>query len=285
MPDRLDDRLRAAMHRAAEGMDPAAPSARTRAELLGGLARRRNRRRARAAGALAGLALVAVAAGVALPKLLDQPPSRHLLVGAGATARTAPGPQTAVGSSAGRINQNKSGNVAAPQGRPLGPALDAPTATPRPSRPAKAASPSASGPPVRPNLTPQAGPTKTAPSTGGAIASTAGRLSAVSPPIVLTGSDTGRTVSLSVGQTLTVDLAGSPGRPWAEPTSTNPAVVVRMSDSLNQGTGAAGAAFRAIAPGRVRLSATQGRTCSSTQPKCPPTTPAWVVTIRVSTQP
>jgi len=125
-------------------------------------------------------------------------------------------------------------------GRPAGLAADP---TP-PATTAPAPSPSSSPPPVNP-------------SSGGL-------------GIVLTDADSGLTVVISVGQNLTINLAGSSTLPWSHLSDSDPAVLGTVPGLAPnpQPPGSLSAVFVALTKGTSRLSAVSVPRCLDSAPAC-----------------
>jgi hypothetical protein len=300
MSDPLDDRLRQAMHGAARGVNPARPLGETRTDLLAGVARRRRRRRQRAAAALGTLTMAALAGmGLAVTLGHQGPTTTQLAVGS-ASRPANPGPGSARTPTGSLKSASTGASTTVHRGLPPtnSPAGDSAassslsahgsspgTGTAMPSAPSATTAPSApsvvgSSPPVTgygvtmPPVTAQVGPP---PST------TTTTITGVSgTPTVVTQADAGATVALRVGQTLAVNLSGSTGFPWTEPTSANPAVVVLVSGAADPTTGDAYGGFQAVGVGQTTISAAENPSCLNDHPMCALPSRVWTVNVDVT---
>lgn len=119
---------------------------------------------------------------------------------------------------------------------------------------------------------------------GGAAAEPAGAgkapVAANSPTVTLTATDGGRTVSISRGRTIQLELSGD-SLDWGEPRSGDPQILEETSNSSHPASGTAAASFLAIAPGRTTITAEGRPRCRHGSP-CPQFVRVWAVTIDVS---
>src|SRR5205823_5944089 len=99
--------------------------------------------------------------------------------------------------------------------------------------------------------------------------------------VVLGEQDAGRTVSVTRGDTVRVELGGTAGAPWSEPRASDPAVLSETSHSSSGGS--VSATFRADGQGRSDISADQSPTCATAQPRCMAPTRLWSVTVEIRT--
>ncbi len=262
MPDPLDDRLRRAMHDGARGVHPARPTSETRTDLLAGVARRRRRHQRRVGAAVGTLTVAAALGGVAAAVTLGGQVPTTTEVAAGAPSSAShPGPRLAKTPTTGRqsLSPGQPSGGALAGSSTYGSASPHSTTSSPPST--TVASSGTSGTAVAlPSPTVQLGPP---PST------TTTTITAVpGTQTVVTQAEAGTTVDLRVGQTLAVNLTGSTGFPWAEPTSANPAVVILVSGTTDPTTGDANGVFRAVGVGQTTISATQNPTCVKAHPMC-----------------
>jgi len=100
------------------------------------------------------------------------------------------------------------------------------------------------------------------------------------PPLVVTQTDQGRTVSLRVGQTLEVRLAGGGSQRWSEPRSADATMLEETAASANSTTGDASGTFVARTPGSTRVSSDARPICPAGQ-ACPDFVRLWTITVDV----
>lgn len=79
---------------------------------------------------------------------------------------------------------------------------------------------------------------------------------ACTPHGVLNASDSGRTVCLATGAVLRVELDGTPKRPWKPLTADGSGLEATNSGFVLQ-PGDASAAFKAVSPGKIRLTSSR----------------------------
>ena len=96
----------------------------------------------------------------------------------------------------------------------------------------------------------------------------------------LTDADSGRTISLAIGERLRVQLTTGT---WDPPTSSSAAVVVRSSSSGGYPTGApVDALFSALGSGSAAVTAYSDAACFHSQPACMMPGRQWKVRVVVS---
>jgi hypothetical protein len=102
---------------------------------------------------------------------------------------------------------------------------------------------------------------------GNATSTTAGDTTGTAPPVgttTVTQDDHGRTVTVRRGDTVVVQLRGSPDAPWTTPASSNSAVLSRTSTS--PANGGVNATFHAVGAGTAAVTATSTPTTGSGPP-------------------
>lgn len=122
-----------------------------------------------------------------------------------------------------------------------------------------------------------------------AIALTAGAGAATTAPVAATHAvrhlhqdDSGRTITVRRGDTITVRLPGGASGGYHRPRSTDRTVVRRTSASGGYPSAQdARASFVARHRGRADLTSTTDFTCLHTTPRCLPAQRTWVVHVRV----
>ncbi|HVA43738.1 MAG TPA: hypothetical protein VNF50_09655 [Acidimicrobiales bacterium] len=100
------------------------------------------------------------------------------------------------------------------------------------------------------------------------------------PPLVVTQTDRGQTVSLRVGQTLEVRLSGGGSQRWSEPRSAAATMLEETATSANSTTGDASGTFVARTPGSTRVSSDARPICPAGQ-ACPDFVRLWTITVDV----
>jgi hypothetical protein len=85
------------------------------------------------------------------------------------------------------------------------------------------------------------------------------------PVITLSEADSGRTVTLQVGQRLEVYLHGTPESAWSAPVASGPALAPAANGKLSLQRGVSGAAFEAVRPGQAQVDSTR-RICPDPSP-------------------
>jgi hypothetical protein len=100
-------------------------------------------------------------------------------------------------------------------------------------------------------------------------------------PSALNENDSGKTIHVSVGQQVNVELGGSGGS-YDQPQSSNSAVVQRTSASGGYPTNQpARASFVAVAKGRADLTSATDYACLHTTPRCEIAQREWIVHVVV----
>ena len=147
--------------------------------------------------------------------------------------------------------------------------------------------PSTTTGPVAEEAGPSAAAPSPAPSSAGAAASgaAAGPATAASsagpPPAATLGpADNGRTIFVTPGQTLAVDLPASSGSRWSAPQSSDQEVLLTQSSSSDPATGSAAGTFRAVSAGNAVVTAGESARCAPGQ-ACPQVVRLWEITVRV----
>ncbi|MGH9072413.1 MAG: hypothetical protein ACRDX8_14975, partial [Acidimicrobiales bacterium] len=103
-----------------------------------------------------------------------------------------------------------------------------------------------------------------------------------SAPVALSNADSGNTIDLRVGQSVTVTLSGTMSFPWSEPDTGNSAVLARESGSANPRTGDSYATFLAVGAGATDVTAIQNPLCLQARPMCALPSRLWRVTVNVT---
>src|SRR5205807_2418441 len=152
-----------------------------------------------------------------------------------------------------------------------------------------AGAPGETAPTANPSVTATAGSAATVSAVTGTLpppAPTTVQPAPTAPPgpgphtVTVTDADSGKSYTLTRGDTLVVQLSGSPGYPWTEPTSSSDSVLHRTGGSTTT-AGNASATFSADAPGKADVSATESATCSTATPRCMIATRAFNVSVTV----
>jgi hypothetical protein len=98
--------------------------------------------------------------------------------------------------------------------------------------------------------------------------------------ITVTEADSRKSYTLQRGDTLVVQLSGSSGYPWTEPSSSNGSVLHHTGGSTAS-DGSATATFSASADGQADVSATENATCATSTPRCMIASKAFDVSVTV----
>ncbi len=241
----FDDDIHDELHRRADAFHPAAPPA---AALMAKEARRRRTRVAALAGSAASLVVVAIAVA--------------------ALSSTASAPRPA------RLNaaDSQSGASASPNGDPGSTtSRDKPGATKTTSATIAPSGTAHSLPPrvVYPGTKPPSTTPSTVPPNPG-------------DTVTVTQDDSGKTVTLRVGQHLVVQLQASTGWYWASAPNTSDASTLRReSASASPSSDHVTASFIGQKAGHARVSASEGPTCYQSTAACMPPTRFWYVEVDV----
>ena len=252
MTDELDDRIRAALGRAAGGY---APTPAPESALHAAVRHRRTRRAlvgsamAVAAAAVAVLAF-ALPGGNARPVRLLQP--------------AAPG---------GRSSTTVTGDTAAPA---PGAEASSSTCCPTPPSTTRSAGAGSSGTVV--TVVPS-----TAVVPGSSTTSTPQTTSPPPPSgaVTVTEADSGKTVSLHVGQLLVVQLHGSSAFHYSAPQTSKPSVLAQLSSSADDSSGDANGQFRGEQAGQADVTSIGDPPCRHASTPCGQYSQAWRVTVNV----
>jgi hypothetical protein len=119
-------------------------------------------------------------------------------------------------------------------------------------------------------------PSTGTPSTG---APSTGAPSTTSPGVTVTAAAGARSLTVAAGQVLTVTLAT--GDLWAEPVSSKPDVLRRITGRVDRATGDATGRFTAAAPGSARISSSH-RCLPVAGQVCGQYIALWYVTVTVT---